>query len=307
MPVYDVAAGQRLSDPFAATDRRKMLKQAFAGEELTQEMQRAQIDAYPEQQAAAQREEQRKVDEAQRKADEDAQKKHEYQRDGITGAAAAGVEAYDSAGGEDNLEAANEAGRKAFNDYNKNYFSSVDYDRIQKEIELDNDWDQSGALAIAPSGEAEYKAKDTYVGEDGIEYHMWYDQAGNAHKTNIQAKLPSGEQVDFEPPNASEMETARQLVEKDKMLSDLGTKDKDIVIHAIASEIRQLQVQGLSYDESATVAVKRIKEKIRTESGFFGMTKSVLDLAPKDDLDLYNGKDGKQYRMMPDGSFKVVE
>jgi hypothetical protein len=34
---------------------------------------------------------------------------------------------------------------------------------------------------------AGYKAKDTYIGDDGQEYHMWYDEGGGIHKTNVPA------------------------------------------------------------------------------------------------------------------------
>lgn len=90
-PVYDVAAGQRLSDPFRAADERKALSQAFAGEELTQEMQRAELDAYPAQQAAAQ-------EEAQREAEEHAKKQSEWEFGVVADASAAGLEEKEQSG-----------------------------------------------------------------------------------------------------------------------------------------------------------------------------------------------------------------
>ncbi|MCH7663248.1 MAG: hypothetical protein IH859_05180 [Chloroflexi bacterium] len=125
-------------------------------------------------------------------------------------------------------------------------------------------------------------------------------ERGMEERTSRQDEGP----IDFEPPNKQEMETAQAVLSKDAQLKKLSGNDQTIAVQALASEIRQLQVTGLSYDEAVSIAVKRLKAKIRTEPGFLG-SKSVLDLEAHEDSNVFRGLDGKTYRANPDGSFTV--
>jgi len=148
-----------------------------------------------------------------------------------------------------------------------------------------------------------YAAKDTYVGEDGKEYHMWYDDVGEAHKTNILAKTETGEVTDFEPPNNQEIEAAEALVKADDELSDLNKTEERIAAQLIATEIRQLLVLGIDPADAAAMAVAKVKRKIRVEPGFLFGKKSTLDLGAGGGLadNEFLGQDGNVYVETEDG------
>ena len=134
-------------------------------------------------------------------------------------------------------------------------------------------WDQSelanlyalsnAALGRYASGETDkYAAKDTYVGEDGQEYHMWYGKDGQAHKTTIPAKSASGASTDFEPPNNGERAAALAAVEDDDRLSDLPKKQRVIASEIVANEARQIQATlSKSYQEALKMAIAGINTK----------------------------------------------
>ena len=126
------------------------------------------------------------------------------------------------------------------------------------------------------SGPAKYKAKDTYE-RDGKSYHMWYDEEGGVHKTDVLAESPDGKPTNFEPPNAGEREAAVALVDKDETLSDLGSDDEAIAAEILANDIRQLQASGFDYADAAIMATEKLKRKIKDVPGFFGSYKE-LDL-----------------------------
>jgi hypothetical protein len=151
--------------------------------------------------------------------------------------------------------------------------------------------------------ESEYKAKTTYVGEDGKEYHMWFDEQGGQHKTGILAKTDSGQDINFEPPNKSEIESATALLESDEVLDDLPRKEKVVAAMMLANDIRQLQANlGKSYEEAAAMAIEGVKKKVSLEDDFFTGSDSKLNIGLNENE--YRGKDGNIYIETEDGGFR---
>ena len=155
-----------------------------------------------------------------------------------------------------------------------------------------------------PGGPAGYKAKDTYLGEDGKEYHMWYDAAGNIHKTGVLANDVSGNPTDFEPPNTAERAAAKAVIDDDPELKELKGDDEDIAIEVIASDIRQLQAAGYDYRDAAIMAKEKLKQRLIEEPSWFSSRKA-LDMSSKGLGDNeFIGKDGHTYIREPDGSYR---
>lgn len=170
---------------------------------------------------------------------------------------------------------------------------------------VDGSADEYRLRGRTKDGEPGYAAKDTYI-KDGKEYHMWYDDAGTAHKTDILAKDPSGSPVDFEPPNSSEREHAEKLIGKSTRLSALDSPDDDIARDILASNIRQLQAAGFDLEEASFMAVAALEKKVKDEPGMLWGKNQVLDLAELP-ADQYKAEDGYIYKDDGNGGFQRVD
>lgn len=153
----------------------------------------------------------------------------------------------------------------------------------------------------------EYKAKDTYVGDDGKEYHGWYDDKGNFNKTDVLAKTDDGEKTTFSPPNSNEIEAAEAIVDQDEVLDDLSSKQKRVAAQMIATEIKQLQRSlGWSYDEAADAATSRVKKMTKEEKSRLWGSNTVLDMSTGGlKSNQYKGPDGHIYEDTGDGFVRV--
>lgn len=158
----------------------------------------------------------------------------------------------------------------------------------------------------APGGAAGYAAKDTYVGQDGKEYHGWYDDSGKFNKTGVRAKTESGAPTNYDPPNAAELETAEKLIASDEKLDDLPRAEKAIAKMILASDIRQLQEDfGKSYEEAAAMALAGLKKKVTLEKDFLTGTDSKLNIGGSElGEGEYLGSDGSIYVETEDGGFR---
>ena len=127
-----------------------------------------------------------------------------------------------------------------------------------------------------------------------------YDKNNRMVAYNPQAEKPA----DFEPPNKQELEAATALVEDDPVLDDLPSKQRRVAAQILASEIRQLQAAGKSYEEAAAIAIAGLKKKVTLEPDFLTGTDSKLNLGGQGLADNeFLGTDGNIYTEGRDGSF----
>ena len=155
-------------------------------------------------------------------------------------------------------------------------------------------------------GDAGYKAKDTYVGPDGKDYHMWYDESGGIHKTDVPARSPSGTATNFEPPNNAERESAEALIKKDDVLSDLSGNDKKVAAEILASDIRQLQAAGFDYADASVMATEKLKKKIKDVPDWFS-SHTEIDLGGGGLADNEFLVNGTVYIREDDGSIRTKD